>query len=129
MFTDQFKHELNSYMKSQGEKLLSHQSAIARSSYNEKTGNLTRSLSSQPVVQNGLYGESEIEVSYPIYIRFLDMKKAKSRKKGKYVKKKKYVPIYNRYVYGYLKSDIWKHLMKVVPKQMIHTIESTIRSI
>lgn len=70
MFTDQFNHELGNYMKSQGEKLLAHQRSVASSTYNTKTGNLMRYLSAGPVVQG-----TSVEVPYPIYIRFLDMKK------------------------------------------------------
>ena len=129
MFTDQFKHEINSYLKSQGDRLLKHQSVIARTAYNTKTGTLARFLSGSSTVQGEIFGGTGVEVAYPKYIRFLDMKKSYARKKRRYVKKRKYVPIYNKYVYGYLKSDIWKKLMEVVPKHMIQTIESNITDI
>ena len=60
----------------------------------------------------------------PIHIRFLDLKKTRSGKK-----KRNYTPIYNRYVYGYLKSDIWRMLMAALPKQMIRTIEDNIKTL
>lgn len=129
MLTDQFKHEINSYLKSQGDRLLKHQTIIARTAYNTKTGTLSRFLSGSSTVQGELFGGTGVEVAYPKYIRFLDMKKSYAKKKGRYVKKRKYVPIYNKYVYGYLKSDIWKKLMEVVPKHMIQTIESNITDV
>lgn len=128
MFTDQFRHELGSYMKSQGDKLLAHQRAIASNFYNNKTGNLMRSLSSSPVLTENS-DEAGVEVSYPVYMRFLDMKKVLSKKKQKLVKKSRYTPIYNKYVYGYLKSDIFKKLNEIIPKTMIRAIENNIREV
>lgn len=40
MFTDQFKHELNSYLKGQGKKLLAHQSSIADQAFKVRSGQL-----------------------------------------------------------------------------------------
>lgn len=126
MFTDQFTHELGSYMNSQGEKLLARQRSVASSTYNTKTGNLMSALSASPV-QTSDTRSVGVEVSYPIYIRFLDMKKVWSKKKQKLVKKKRYAPIYNKYVYGYLKSDIFKKLNEFIPRVMIRAIESNIK--
>lgn len=126
MFTDQFTHELGSYMNSQGEKLLARQRSVASSTYNTKTGNLMSALSASPV-QTSDTRSVGVEVSYPIYIRFLDMKKSWSKKKQKLVKKKRYAPIYNKYVYGYLKSDIFKKLNEFIPRVMIRAIESNIK--
>ncbi len=124
MVTDQFKHDVNSYMKGQADKLLAHQTAIASSIYTSRTGSLTQALQSQPQVQ-----DMRVDIPYPKHIRFLDLKKGKPRKDGSQRKKKNYKPIYNRYVYGYLKSDIWKMLMSSIPKKMIRTIEETISSV
>jgi hypothetical protein len=127
MLTDEFKHELNGYLMSQGEKLLAHQRSIASSSYNSVTGNLIKALSARP--QTGIEtGGVGVEVNYPVYIRFLDMKKRRSAG-GKIVRKKHYSQIYNKYVYGYLKSDIWKKLNRLIPAQMIRAIESNIKSV
>lgn len=128
MFTDQFTHELGSYMNSQGEKLLARQRSVASSTYNTKTGNLMSALSASPV-QTSDTRSVGVEVSYPIYIRFLDMKKVWSKKKQKLVKKKRYAPIYNKYVYGYLKSDIFKKLNEFIPRVMIRAIESNIKTV
>lgn len=128
MFTDQFTHELGSYMNSQGEKLLAYQRSVASSTYNTKTGNLMSALSASPVQTNDTRAVG-VEVSYPIYIRFLDMKKSWSKKKQRLVNKKRYEPIYNKYVYGYLKSDLWKKLMRAIPEQMIKIIEGNIKTV
>lgn len=113
-------------MNSQGEKLLARQRSVASSTYNTKTGNLMSSLSASPVQTSDTRAVG-VEVSYPIYIRFLDMKKTWSKKKQKLVKKKRYAPIYNKYVYGYLKSDIFKKLNEFIPRVMIRAIESNIK--
>ena len=42
-----------------------------------------------------------VTVSYPKHIRFLDMKKSRSGEK-----KKRYAAIYNKQVYGHLKSGV-----------------------
>ncbi len=118
MFTNQFKHEINSYMRSQADKLLAHQTAIFSSAYTSRTGTLAQALQSEPQVQ-----DMRVDIPYPKHIRFLDMKKSKGGKK------KNYKPIYNRYVYGYLKSDIWKKLNSAIPRQMIKTIEGVITSV
>lgn len=119
MITDQFKHEVGSYMQRQADKLLAHQASIARASYNTRTGSLARALASRATVK-----DATVSVPYPVHIRFLDLKKTRSGKK-----KRHYTPIYNKYVYGYLKSDIWRMLMAALPKQMIRTIEETVKSV
>lgn len=129
MFTDQFRHELGNYMKGQGDKLLAHQRSVVSATYNTKTGNLMRYLSAGPVVQGNLFGGASVEVAYPIYIRFLDMKKTWSKKKQKLVRKKRYTPVYNKYVYGYLKSDIFKKLNELIPRVMIRAIQNNIREV
>ena len=119
MITDQFKHEVGSYMQRQADKLLAHQASIASASYNTRTGSLARALASRATVK-----DATVSVPYPVHIRFLDLKKTRSGKK-----KRHYTPIYNKYVYGYLKSDIWRMLMAALPKQMIRTIEETVKSV
>lgn len=47
----------------------------------------------------------------------------KKGRKGK--KKKRYAPIYNKYVYGYLKADVHRKLNRLVPSIMINAIEDT----
>lgn len=122
MFTDQFKHEINSYLKSQSERLLSAQKAVAETTYRQRSGQLMHALSSQATVS-----EMTVTVPYPLHIRFLDMKK--SSRGANRRRKKRYAPIYNKYVYGYLKSDVWRMLMAGIPKQMVKTIESTFTAV
>ena len=119
MIMDEFRHEVNGYMQRQADRLLAHQASIASASYNSRTGSLARALASKATVQ-----DATVSIPYPVHIRFLDMKKTRTGKK-----KRAYAPIYNRYVYGYLKSDIWKMLMAAIPKQMIKAVEGTIKTV
>lgn len=119
MIMDEFRHEVNGNMHRQADRLLAHQASIASASYNSRTGSLARALASKATVQDAI-----VSIPYPVHIRFLDMKKTRTGKK-----KRAYAPIYNRYVYGYLKSDIWKMLMAAIPKQMIKAVEGTIKTV
>lgn len=116
MITDQFTHEVGTFLQDQAARLLTHQGEIASATYQERTGRLTESLNHLPY-PNGTH----IELSYPIHIRFLDMKKGRNGKR-----KKRYAPIYNKYVYGYLKSDVARKLNRLVPDIMINAIKDTI---
>lgn len=116
MITDQYKHELNNLLTSQASALIAHQKGIADAFYQKRSGSLARALSGQPEVSDLM-----VSIPYPKHIRFLDMKKTRLGKK-----KKKHAAIYNRYVYGYLKSPVWRVLMASLPKQIIKTIEDTI---
>lgn len=129
MFTDQFTHELNSYLKHQGDSLLEKQKSVFEATYTSRSGSLARALSSKSTATGNLFGGASVEVAYPIHIRFLDMKKRWSERKQRMVRKKKYAPIYNKYVYGYLKSAVWKKLNELIPRMMIRTIEANIKSV
>lgn len=115
MFADEFKHEVGTFLQDQAAKLLTHQGEIASATYKERTGRLTESLNHLPYPSGG-----KIEVKYPKHIRFLDMKKGRNGKR-----KKRYAPIYNKYVYGYLKAEVYRKLNRLVPNVMINTIEDT----
>lgn len=119
MISDEFKHEVCSYMQSQVDRLLAHQAGIASTSYNTRSGSLARALASRAEVK-----DATVSIPYPVHIRFLDLKKTRTGRK-----KRNYIPIYNRYVYGYMKSGIWRMLMAALPKQMIRTIEETIKTV
>lgn len=129
MFTDQFNHEINSYMKRQGDRLLETQKSVFDATYMSRSGSLARALSSKSIATGNLFGGASVEVAYPIHIRFLDMKKRWSKKKERMVRKKKYAPLYNKYVYGYLKSDIWRKLNELIPRVMIRAIEDNIKTV
>ena len=119
MISDEFKHEVGSYMQSQSDRLLAHQAGIASASYNTRSGSLARALASRAEVK-----DATVSIPYPVHIRFLDLKKTRTGRR-----KRNYTPIYNRYVYGYMKSGIWRMLMASLPKQMIRTIEETIKTV
>ena len=89
--------------------------AAAEAPYYRRTGRLKDALWNLPTAQG-----TKITINYPLHIRFLDMKKGR---KGK--RKKRYAPIYNKYVYGYLKADVHRKLNRLVPSIMINAIEDT----
>lgn len=119
MFTDEMKHELGSVLETQGRKLLNRQVNIFDATYENRSGRMSSALHAAPSV-----GEAEVTVSYPKHIRFLDMKKTRSGKR-----KKRYAAIYNKYVYGYLKADVWKRLNSAIPKRMVQAISETIKGV
>lgn len=119
MLADNYKHQLGSFLGKQATALLAHQKAIAEANYGIRTGSLARALSGEPTVSG-----MKVSVPYPKHIRFLDMKKTRLGKR-----KKKYAAIYNRYVYGYLKSPVYRLLMASLPEQIIKTIEDTVTTI
>ena len=128
MFTDQFKHDINSFLQGQGDRLLARQKSVFDATYRSRSGSLARALADKPDVSVSDRSFS-IEVEYPIHIRFLDMKKRWSKKKERMVRKKNYAPIYNKYVYGYLKSGIMNRLNELIPRIMIRAIEDNIKTV
>lgn len=128
MFTDQFKHEINSFLQGQGDRLLARQKSVFDATYQPRSGSLARALSDKPAVRV-TDSSFSIEVEYPLHIRFLDMKKRWSKKKERMVRKKKYAPIYNKYVYGYLKSGIQNRLNEFISRVMIRAIEDNFKSV
>lgn len=117
MFTDELKHEIGSYLEGQGRKLLNRQVNIFDATYSSKTGALSSALHGAPQVDG-----MQVTMNYPKHIRFLDMKKGANGRR-----KKKYAAIYNKYVYGYLKADVWKTLNKAIPRQMVKAITETFK--
>lgn len=73
MFTDQFKREINSYLKRQGDRLLETQRGIAQATYRSRSGQLMNSLSGGVTVS-----DCKVDIPYPVHIRFLDMKKTRT---------------------------------------------------
>ena len=69
-----------------------HQASIARDTHSTRIGRPARALASKCEVR-----EMKVSVPYPKHTRFLDMKKTRTGKK-----KRRYEPIYNNYVYGYI---------------------------
>ena len=128
MFTDQFKHDINAFLQGQGDRLLARQKSVFDATYQPRSGSLARALSDKPAVRV-TDSSFSIEVEYPLHIRFLDMKKRWSKKKERMVRKKKYAPIYNKYVYGYLKSGIQNRLNEFISRVMIRAIEDNFKSV
>ena len=123
MFED-FKHSIGDFYRSQSADLLHKQLSISQAILQERTGRLNQFLS------GGMVRVDEES------IRFLDMKRAalktetvdktvtrggrKVRKRTKRGKiKQNYAPIYNKYVYGYLKSAVYRRLRSTLPSFMI----------
>lgn len=120
MITDSYKHQLNDFLGKKATDLLAHQSRIFARTYTRRTGTLAEALlNGQPEVT-----DMKVSIPYPKHIRFLDMKKTRLGKR-----KKRYAQIYNRYVYGYLKSSVYKLLMGSLPDQIVKTIEDNITTL
>lgn len=130
MFSEEFTQEVNSFLGRQAEQLLEKQSAVFHAVYSDRSGTLSRALGSAAGQAGSMVGGTmsdgsfQVSVPYPKHIRFLDMKKGSTGRR-----KNRYAPIYNKYVYGYLKSAVYRKLLRVVPAFMIRTIEGTITSV
>ena len=79
------KSEASGYFKdlltSRANNLLEHQTVVAAMSYNSRSGELLRSVQQSPSL-NGA-SDAELTLEYPLYIRFLDMKKGRGGRKKK----------------------------------------------
>lgn len=143
MFTDQFKHSVGSFLETQAQDLLAKQLSVSKAVYTERTGMLNRTLAGRSFTIDT--DALSVSVDYPLYIRFLDMKRSASktrtviktviqnrRKVQRKVKvggpKKVYAPIYNKYVYGYLKSAIYKRLRYAIPANLIQDFRQRYRA-
>ena len=130
---EEFKHSIGGFLRSQSEDLLHKQLSISKAIFTERTGRLNQALSGNATVNES---QMSVDIPYPIYIRFLDMRRAAIKtqtidktvirnhhkvltkvRKGK--KKQNYAPIYNKYVYGYLKSAVYRRLRSAIPSFMI----------
>ncbi len=109
--------DLNSIIQSQTDEMLTKQGTVFASTYRSRSGKVAAALASRPRVSLG-----KIIIPYPKYIRFLDMKDVRWQGEKLY-RKKRYAPIYNRYVYGYLKIGVWRRLNSTIPKQMFRVLE------
>ena len=135
---EDFKHSLAGFWKSQTEDLLHKQLSISKAVLQERSGTLNQFLAGGSGVRID-EAAMEVTIPYPIYIRFLDMRRAsiktetvdktvirnhrkvvKKLARGK--KKTNYAPIYNKYVYGYLKSATYRRLKSAIPSFMIRTL-------
>lgn len=115
MLSDEFRQDARSLLNTQSTALLAKQNAIAATSLTRRSGRLASSLQSKAAL-----GDGTVTVTYPKYIRFIDMKF------GKGGRRKKKVPIYNRQVYGYLVGGVRRWLNRVIPDLMVRAIDGTI---
>lgn len=98
------------------------QTNIAKSHAN--SGKLYRYLQQKPfTLSNSGFG-MRLAMSYPVRIRYMDMKK--DPKTGK--KKKNYQPIYNKIVWGFIYGYLYKQLMYGVSQQMNQAIINRLES-
>ena len=115
MLSDDFRQDARSLLNTQSTALLAKQNAIAASSLRRRSGRLASSLQGSTAL-----GDSNVTVTYPKYIRFIDMKL------GKGGRRKKKVPIYNRQVYGYLVGGVRRWLNRVIPDLMVRSIDGAL---
>ena len=115
MLTDEFRHDLGVLLRTQTTALLAKQNAMAATSLERRSGRLLSSLQESPAID-----DRGVTMSYPKYIRFIDMKY------GAGGQRKKKVPIYNRQVYGYLVGGVRRWLNRVIPGLMIRAIDGAI---
>jgi len=113
MLTHEFKYEIGRGLKTQTDALLAKQRAVAAMSFKLHTGTLARSLRGNPSVTG-----TSVDLDYPKYIRFLDMKR------GRNGLRKVYKP-----VYGYLVGGVRRFLNAVTTGILVRTIEDTIKDV
>lgn len=131
---EEFQHRVGDFLADQTRDLLHKQLSISKAVYTERTGRLNQYLSGGYVRTDR--ARMEVVIPYPVYIRFLDMRRASVRtrvvdrtvirnhkkvvvKQSVGRKKRVYAPIYNKYVYGYLKNATYRRLRSVIPSFMI----------
>ena len=122
MITEKILNELNGIIQTQSDAMLAKQSSVFSANYKNRSGRLSAFLSTRPRVELG-----KIIIPYPKYIRFLDMKDVRWQGERLY-KKDHYAPIYNKYVYGYLKIGVWRKLNSTIPKQMFRILEQKLQA-
>ena len=74
MIKDLYNQAFNQILQENAKKLLATQYKVFQTSYDNKSGDLAKALSSGSAASAA---GGRIELDYPIYIRFLDMKKLK----------------------------------------------------
>lgn len=107
-----------------GNLLLSEQAAIARTYYKRQSGTLISQLSNKPFVVKNKTISPTLLISYPKYIRFLDMKRTRDG-----TPKENYHPIYNKpfygFVFGYAYGQLRYGLSKAVSNSFISPLKDT----
>lgn len=106
--TDDFSVDLlESIMSDAATKLVRRQLFIAQRRYLSRSGDLRRVLGASPF--HVIRGSSTISllISYPFYIRFLDLQKTTTGRN-----KKRYYPIYNRLIWGFMMGYTYGRLRR-----------------
>lgn len=110
-----------------GEVLLNEQTAIARTYYRRRTGNLISQLSNNPYSVTNKTVSPTLLIKYPKSIRFLDMKRT-----GRGTIKENYHPIYNKpfygFVYGYAYGQLRYGLSGSVNEAFVDPLKSTFKA-
>lgn len=88
-----------------GKRLTELQRRVLQRAYMRHTGHLDAQLSGDPVKVQQSGSDVSMTIDYLGYMKFLDLKKTS---KGK--RKKRYAPIYNKYVFGFLMGYTYNNL-------------------
>lgn len=117
------KSEVQPYFKdlltSRANNLLEHQEVVAAMSYNSRSGELLRATQQSPAVMSS--SGASLTLSYPLHIRFLDMKRGRSGRR-----KKVYEPIYSRFIWGFLFTGTYMALLRGLTGRISMTVVRTI---
>lgn len=101
-------------LREAGDRLTTMQGYVLKRTYQSRTGDLAANLASKPYhVYSGADGVS-MQVDYLPHIRLLDLKKTRYGKL-----KKRYEPIYNKYVWGFLMGFVYGRLRSGLTRQVL----------
>ncbi len=121
--------------------LLAVQNRIALVYYNIRSGRLVRGLTPEAIQIGSLSESLHLSISYPLHIRFNDMKKKNPRRVtigGKVLtvrhkrggrNKQNYAPIYNKYLYGFLLKGLYKRLHNRLGSNISESIHDSLSNI
>lgn len=101
-------------LKEAGERLTTLQGFVLSNNYQNQTGATAANLASKPYTVSTSSEGASMQVNYLATMRFLDLKKTKFGKK-----KKRYAPIYNKYVYGFLMGFTYNKLREGISDQIL----------
>lgn len=102
-----------------GKQLTQIQNRVLTRTYLRRTGQLSALLESNPVIVENTADSATMRIRYMGQIRFLDLKKTALGKK-----KKRYRPIYNKYVFGFLMGYTYNQLRQGVSRVANESIPS-----
>jgi hypothetical protein len=111
-------------LSSGAEKLTQIQLDVLNRTYVKDTGDLAGNLSSKPFSVRTINNDVSLEIRYMFYLRFLDLKYSS---KGK--KKKRYAPIYNKYVYGFMMGYIYNNLRMGLSAVVVRELPVTVLNV